>query len=42
MIYTVKSKFSNLARILTGIQPTGSLTIGNYLGSIDNLIKIQK
>lgn len=29
-------------RILTGIQPTGNLTIGNYLGSIDNLLSIQK
>lgn len=29
------SYFSTIApRILTGIQPTGNLTIGNYLGSI--------
>lgn len=29
-------------RILTGIQPTGNLTIGNYLGSVQNLLTIQK
>lgn len=32
---------NNVTRIVTGIQPTGSLTVGNYLGSIDNLIRIQ-
>ena len=32
---------SSPTRIVTGIQPTGSLTIGNYLGSIDNLMHIQ-
>ena len=28
-------------RIMTGVQPTGNLTIGNYLGSIENLISLQ-
>lgn len=28
-------------RIMTGLQPTGDLTVGNYLGSIDNLMKLQ-
>lgn len=32
----------NFSRILTGIQPTGALTIGNYLGSVQNLLDIQK
>lgn len=30
------------SRILTGIQPTGNLTIGNYLGSVQNVLDIQK
>ena len=29
-------------RIMTGIQPTGNLTIGNYLGSINNVINLQR
>jgi len=28
--------------LLTGIQPTGSLHIGNYLGSVANILKYQK
>lgn len=28
-------------RLLTGIQPTGELHIGNYLGSITNMLKYQ-
>ncbi len=28
-------------RILTGYQPSGKLTLGNYLGSIKNLVKLQ-
>lgn len=35
-------KFSEFSRILTGIQPTGHLTIGNYLGSIQNFISLHK
>ena len=27
--------------LLTGIQPTGDLHIGNYLGSITNMLKLQ-
>jgi|688.fasta_scaffold249211_1 tryptophanyl-tRNA synthetase len=39
------SKYSittTVNRIVTGIQPTGDLTIGNYLGSIDNFLHIQR
>lgn len=28
--------------LLTGIQPTGELHIGNYLGSVTNMLKYQK
>ena len=28
--------------LLTGLQPTGSLTLGNYIGSIKQLIELQK
>ena len=28
-------------RILTGLKPTGELTLGNYIGAIDPLIKLQ-
>jgi len=27
--------------LLTGIQPTGNLHVGNYLGSITNMLKYQ-
>jgi len=27
--------------LLTGIQPTGNLHIGNYLGSVTNMLKLQ-
>jgi tryptophanyl-tRNA synthetase len=27
--------------LLTGIQPTGNIHIGNYLGSINNMLKLQ-
>ena len=27
--------------ILTGLKPTGSLTLGNYIGSISQMIKMQ-
>jgi tryptophanyl-tRNA synthetase len=28
--------------LLTGIQPTGNLHIGNYLGSVTNMLKLQQ
>lgn len=31
-----------MKRLITGIKPTGSLTLGNYLGAIKNLINLQK
>lgn len=30
-----------MQRILTGIQPTGDLTLGNYIGSIKQMVKMQ-
>ena len=30
-----------MARILSGIQPSGTLTIGNYLGAIKNFVRLQ-
>ena len=27
--------------ILTGLKPTGSLTLGNYIGSISQMVKMQ-
>jgi len=30
-----------MSRILSGIQPSGALTIGNYLGAIKNFVKLQ-
>ena len=29
-------------RILSGVQPTGNLHLGNYLGAIKNFVKLQK
>ena len=29
-------------RILSGVQPTGSLHLGNYLGAIRNWVKLQE
>ena len=29
-------------RIFSGIQPTGCITIGNYIGAIDNWLKFQE
>ena len=31
-----------MKRILSGIQPTGSLNIGTYLGSVKNFVKLQE
>jgi len=30
-----------MARILSGIQPSGALTLGNYLGALKNFVKLQ-
>ena len=30
-----------MKRILTGLQPTGSLTLGNYIGAIKQMVKMQ-
>ena len=35
-------KGSYLDRIFSGVQPTGNLHIGNYLGAIQNFVQIQK
>lgn len=32
----------NMARIMSGIQPTGNLHIGNYLGALVNWVKMQE
>lgn len=31
-----------MSRILSGIQPSGALTLGNYLGAIKNFVKLQQ
>ena len=31
-----------MGRILSGVQPTGNLHIGNYLGAIRNWVKLQE
>ena len=30
-----------MKRLVSGIKPTGSLTLGNYLGAIKNFVKLQ-
>ena len=30
-----------MARVLSGIQPSGQLTLGNYIGAIQNFVKLQ-
>ena len=30
-----------MKRLLSGIQPTGVITLGNYLGAIKNFVKLQ-
>lgn len=30
-----------MSRILSAIQPSGTLTIGNYLGALKNFVKLQ-
>ena len=31
-----------MKRLLSGIQPTGIITLGNYLGAIDSWVKMQE
>lgn len=31
-----------MKRLITGIQPSGNITLGNYIGSIRNLVKLQE
>lgn len=33
--------FSNRKRIVSGVQPTGSIHLGNYLGAIRNWVLLQ-
>jgi len=35
-----ESKFSE--RVLSGVQPTGGLHLGNYLGAIKNFVPLQE
>jgi tryptophanyl-tRNA synthetase len=42
IIANYSNSINQISRIVTGIQPTGDLTIGNYLGSIDNFLDIQR
>ena len=31
-----------MKRIVSGIKPTGTLTLGNYIGAISQFVKLQK
>ena len=31
-----------MTRIITGIQPSGNITIANYLGAIKQILELQK
>ena len=31
-----------MKRILTGLQPTGSITLGNYIGAIRQMVEYQE
>ena len=37
-----KKRMSNKKRILSGVQPTGDLHIGNWLGAINNWVTLQE
>ena len=39
---TISQSKQNEKRIFSGIQPTGNLHLGNYLGAIKNLVKLQE
>lgn len=30
-----------MKRVLSGIQPSGMLTLGNYIGALQNFVKLQ-
>ncbi len=30
-----------MKRMLTGLQPTGCITLGNYIGAIKQMVKLQ-
>lgn len=30
-----------LKKVMSGIQPSGSLTLGNYIGALKNFVKLQ-
>src|SRR5256885_13885974 len=36
-----QSPFSMKSRVFSGVQPSGNLHIGNYLGALKNWVKIQ-
>ena len=38
---TKKKTFNNSKRVLSGVQPTGGLHLGNYLGAIKNWVRLQ-
>ena len=33
---------SDKKRILTGLKPTGELTLGNYIGAIEQMVRMQE
>ena len=39
---TIPQSKQNEKRIFSGIQPTGNLHLGNYLGAIKNWVKLQE
>ena len=39
---TIPQSKKNEKRIFSGIQPTGNLHLGNYLGAIKNWVKLQE
>ena len=39
---TISQSKQNEKRIFSGIQPTGNLHLGNYLGAIKNWVKLQE
>ena len=38
----VTNTSENQKTVLTGLQPTGVLTIGNYIGAVRNMLEHQK
>ena len=40
-ILSNKQRSSKMEKILTGLQPTGCITLGNYIGAIKQMIKYQ-